>query len=82
MARRVSNILNTFRRVVAIEVDPRSREAKLHNEILVMTYKKLVTGEPVEEIPGRGTILVNVGPPQLVILDVSELGPFFRSTLN
>lgn len=60
-------------RVIGVESSPVPTELALLRQSLISNYEKLVSGEPVEQVPGSGEFVDDFGSPQLVILDVSYL---------
>lgn len=43
------------------------------------TFKKLAFGEPVENFPGSKKLFPDVGPPKLLLLDVSHSRPLVKT---
>ena len=71
-----------FARVIAVVGEPLPASVDIHLNSLEEAFKKMVSGEPVEKFPGSGIMVADVGPPNLILLDVGSSKQFSHITTN
>lgn len=57
-------------RVVSVEAEPLPKNLALLQHNYLKCCKDLISGKPLEARPGSGILHDDVGPPQLLLLDV------------